>query len=117
LDWPKGCKVQETREEEGRRETTVVCKNAAFLATSKRLKDFGAALQTICAVLGDDSEVELSYFFEMEGSFFIVKTTTAGKVINSLFSLYKSADFIEREISHLFGVKFMGHPRLYLAGP
>jgi NADH:ubiquinone oxidoreductase subunit C len=116
LDWPKGCRVQDASGAEGERQTVVVCRNAAFLATSKKLKDLGASLQDICAVQGEGNEIELSYFFKKEGNLFIVRTVTAGRVINSLFSLYKSADFIEREISRLFGVKFMGHPRLYLAG-
>lgn len=78
----------------------------------------GARLPAItCVDLGDD--FELVYHFDLGGSLIDVKVRVGKAVpkVASITSAYPVAEFYEREILEMFGVKFEGLPRpekLYL---
>lgn len=89
------------------------CAREAFLACGQRLRDAGARLLTLSALCASDDELLLTYTFEVEGRGSVtLRTTTERRSAESLFSVFPAADFLEREVSSLFGVKFVGHPNL-----
>jgi len=94
------------------------------------------ALREACAILRDDPELQFNFFADVtcvdwypsEPRFEVVyhllsiprhqrvrlKVRLAGSdpQIESLTSLWPSANFFEREVYDLFGVRFSGHPNL-----
>jgi len=88
------------------------CDPADFLAAAASLKREGAVLSSICACPDEGGEVALRYFFEAAGVLRALRTRTSGRSIDSLFSLFANSDFLEREASKLFRIKFLGHPNL-----
>ena len=75
------------------------------------LKDRGARLVTITSVRAA-SEAVLTYYFDLDGDLQMLTAKTVEGSIASLFSLFPGADVVEREISQVFGVKFVGNPHL-----
>lgn len=70
-----------------------------------------------CLTAQDNKEsVELVYIFQSlkKHQMFTLKVELSldDLVIESLSRLYKSADWLEREVFDLFGVKFINHPGL-----
>ena len=88
------------------------CKLSQFGPIVTRLKEAGARLITLSVYPGQDGEMGLSYFFELDGSFCIVKTQSSQMTVPSLYTLFVSADYLEREANALFDLKFTGHPNL-----
>ncbi len=84
-------------------------------------EDAGGRLATISGVDGRD-EIELLYHFCFDrlGGVVTVRTSAAKPTpeIDSVATLVEGANWVEREIHDLLGVKFRGHPdmrRLILA--
>lgn len=69
-------------------------------------------LVTISASLSVDNEVVLKYYFAKKNKLIILCVSLRKNQIASLFTYFSNSDFIEREISHTFGVKFVGNPNL-----
>jgi len=88
------------------------CSGDQFAEFISGLKEQGGRLMSISAVSTGKGEVELMYYFDLSGTPQVLKSRTVDGVIESLYSLFQSADFMEREIHELYGVKFMGHPNL-----
>lgn len=88
------------------------CTPSQFLAIVSRLKEAQAKLVNIQAFSDIRREIKLLYTFELEESICMVKTYTEKSFINSLYTLFVNADFIEREINNIFNIKFLGHPNL-----
>lgn len=89
------------------------CARVHFAQASRFLQNEGARLLTLSAIGFEAGEVMLTYTFEIEttGSI-ILRTPTQDRTADSLFSSFPAADFLEREVNNLFGVKFLGHPNL-----
>lgn len=88
------------------------CSPAKFAATVARLKESGARLLTMSASRRPDGEVVLQYFFDLEGVTHVLATKTRQRRIDSLFSYFANADFVEREVNSVLDVRFVGHPHL-----
>ena len=64
-----------------------------------------------------DGEHDLLYHFDVDGVNVNIKLHIVEKEILSLTPLFKSADWTERELSELYGLKLINHPnpkRLFL---
>jgi len=88
----------------------------ALLETARRLAGEGFDnLHCITAVDKNDG-MELIYIFYSTNSraCAILKTrlTLSDLTAESLANIWKSADWLEREVYDLFGVKFLNHPNL-----
>lgn len=89
------------------------CPRAHFMQASRLLHDGGARLLTLSAIGRGGDELELTYTFQLDASSSVVlQTTTEERTVDSLFSSFPAADFLEREVNTLFVVKFLGHPNL-----
>lgn len=74
----------------------------------KELKGKDARLSTITAV----DEKTLIYHFFVNGKFENVKIKVKNDKAESICSLFPNAEFYEREIFEMFGIKFEGNPNL-----
>lgn len=95
-----------------------------FTIDKKDLKEVAKILHKdlemrLSTVSGIDNEVnfELIYHFGLDktGELFNVRVVIEDKknpAIDSLTSLFKSTDWIEREINEMLGIQFIGHPNL-----
>lgn len=89
------------------------CPAAGFALCTRLLQEGGARLLTLSATRESDDELQLTYTFELgRGSYLVMRTPTLERSLESLFSTFPAADFLEREVNQLFGVKFLGHPNL-----
>lgn len=89
------------------------CDRAVFVAAARFLHQHSGRLLTLSARRDGEQDIALTYTFEVghNGSV-TLRVVTADSHLDSLFSLYSCADFLEREVNTLFGVKFLGHPNL-----
>lgn len=78
----------------------------------ENLKSKKFKLSTINAMLNYNNLVTLNYYFEKKGVFTVITVNPKRQAIKSLFTHFSNADFIEREISQTFGIKFIGNPNL-----
>ncbi|MFA5305183.1 MAG: NADH-quinone oxidoreductase subunit C [Candidatus Omnitrophota bacterium] len=79
-------------------------------------KDFNMRLSTITGI-DNEKNFELIFHFGLDktGELFNVRTFINDKdnpEIDSLVDLFKSSDWVEREIHELLGINFKGHPNL-----
>jgi len=89
------------------------CSHTMFLAAARYLHDNGGRLLTLAASQHEEGEIHLTYTFEIGATAHIViRSVTDRRSMDSLFSLFACADFLEREVNNLFGIKFLGHPNL-----
>lgn len=83
-----------------------------FISFVKDLKVKNLKLLTISVVKDSGNHVILKYYVEKHVKLFIISATLKKNQIASLFNYFSNADFIEREITETFGVKFVGNPNL-----
>ncbi|MCE1246260.1 MAG: NADH-quinone oxidoreductase subunit C [Firmicutes bacterium] len=88
------------------------CDAGDFEATIESLKDMGTEFVTISAEKREDESIFLIYFFRENKRLISVRLLVTDRTVPSLYSTFGMADFIEREINSLFGIKFIGHPNL-----
>lgn len=89
------------------------CPSSGFSVCTRFLQEGGARLLTLSATCDLENELVLTYTFELgRGSYLVMSTHTRERSLESLFSTFPAADFLEREVNQLFGVKFVGHPNL-----
>jgi len=79
-------------------------------------KGFGMRLSTITGI-DNEKNFELIFHFGLDktGELFNVRAFITDKInpeIDSLVDLFKSSDWVEREIHELLGINFKGHPNL-----
>lgn len=91
------------------------CLGEQFLSRAMHFKEEGGRLLSISASPAEEGETQLNYFFDLEDKLQVLAALTRDGDMDSLYSLFPSADFMEREIYELYGVKFMGHPNLIKA--
>ena len=89
------------------------CPTALLADSARALHAAGARLLTLAATLEADGEATLTYTFSIgTNRVLALEATSAEKTVDSLFSMFSTADFLEREVNHIFGLKFVGHPNL-----
>jgi NADH-quinone oxidoreductase subunit C len=104
-------------------ETTVVVDPARFLEVVRWLHDDPAQrydfLSDVTAVEFRDAELPMEVVWHIRSLPFrrflrlkIVLERTAKLAVPSVWSIYKSADWLERECFDMFGIAFDGHPDL-----
>jgi len=91
---------------------TIDCEYDEFEKIISRMKEEGANFLTLSTIREADNQFKLIYYFEQEGRKIVIRVRGRDGSIPSLYSYYGMADFIEREINNLFGIKFVGHPNL-----
>jgi NADH:ubiquinone oxidoreductase subunit C len=82
------------------------------LAMAELMKSIEARLTAISASSIENNETEITYHFAVGGQAINVKTRTKANAIPSITTVYKAANWSERENHDLFGVDFTGHPDL-----
>lgn len=92
--------------------STIQCEPALFEAQAEELQTQGASFITLSTVRDEDNFFRLIYYFRLQDRIIVLKTKTKNNAISSLYSYFSTADFIEREINSLFGIKFIGNPNL-----
>jgi len=93
------------------------CPENLFGSCSRLIQEGGGRLLTLSASSDEAEELLLTYTFELGAArTFTVSVSPRDGTVDSLFSRFVTADFLEREVNQLFGVKFLGHPNLPLAG-
>jgi NADH:ubiquinone oxidoreductase subunit C len=85
---------------------------ATTLVLAELMKELEARLTTISAISIENNETELIYHFAVGGQAVNVKTRTQANAIPSITTVFKAANWIERENHDFFGVNFVGHPNL-----
>lgn len=88
------------------------CEENRFENTIIRLKEMEAEFLTIAINRDKEEKLHLVYYFRKDEKILVLKVDAVNNSIPSLYSTFKKADFIEREINNLFGLKFLGHPNL-----
>jgi NADH-quinone oxidoreductase subunit C len=81
------------------------------LAMAALMHELGIRLGTITAVpLGLEGQTRILYHWVALTQFINIDTVTRNGCLPSLAPLVRAADWAEREIHDLFGVRFIGHP-------
>jgi Respiratory-chain NADH dehydrogenase, 30 Kd subunit len=89
------------------------CPDELFGACARLIQEGEGRLLSLSAICDEGGELLLTYTFETcAASMFTICVATQQGSIESLFSRFVVADFLEREVNLLFGVKFVGHPNL-----
>ncbi len=70
----------------------------------------GARLITITGLPRGDGEVTLIYHYAVPGTVVAVRTASRQRAMPSIGLVTPAAQWIEREIADLYGVRFDGHP-------
>jgi len=100
---------------------TIVIESDSLLAVCSFLKsrtyDYNMLLDLTCVdYIGEEPRFEMVYhlFSIPKNHRFRIKTRLSEKdlSIDSLTSLWKNANWLEREVYDMFGVNFKGHPEL-----
>lgn len=85
-----------------------------LLAVVEKLKKSG--FDILNSISGTDyiDYIELDYFFYSitNSKKLILKTQIVNEMIDSITTIFKSADWFEREIFDLLGINFLNHPDL-----
>ena len=90
----------------------IECNYDNFEETIEFLKNTEVEFHTLSTRRCDDEEFCLTYFFQQADKKIVLKVKTRDASIPSLYTFYGRADFLEREVNNLFGIKFVGHPNL-----
>jgi NADH-quinone oxidoreductase subunit C len=80
------------------------------LAMAELMHRLGARLSTMTGVALDTGETVIIYHYCLGPVPINIKTETSDQAIPSITPVTRAADWIEREISDLYGVRFAGHP-------
>ena len=86
--------------------------NLDVLALAELMKNIQARLTTITALSIENNGTEILYHFAVGGQAINLKTRARANAIPSIATLFKAANWCERENHDLFGVIFIGHPNL-----
>lgn len=71
-----------------------------------------ARLITLTAYSNSNGEIFIYYHFDLKNSIFTVKIKVVNSKINSITKKFPAADWIEKEICEMYGIKFIGHKKL-----
>lgn len=96
----------------------IVIKRESLLDVAKFLRDSETAFKNLHSVTAVDRKDKLEmvyHLFTFKNRFMLtlkVFLTMEDLTVESLAHLWRSADWLEREVFDLFGVKFLNHPDL-----
>ena len=82
------------------------------LAMAGTMHRLGARLSTMTGVVLGNGETGIIYHYCLGRLTINLKTETHDRAIPSIAPITRAADWSEREISDLYGVRFAGHPNL-----
>ncbi len=104
--------IEETTGKDGRKVLKVAKEN--LLALLSDLKDNGFTHLSLITGVDRKSKLEVVYHLHnlSKNEYVEVKTETLDERVPSVTSLFKSADWDEREQYDLMGIVFEGHPNL-----
>jgi NADH (or F420H2) dehydrogenase, subunit C len=104
--------IEETTGKDGRKVMKVAKEN--LLALLSDLKDNGFTHLSLITGVDRKSKLEVVYHLHNmnKNEYVVVKTETLDERVPSVTSLFKSADWDEREQYDLMGIVFEGHPNL-----
>ncbi len=105
---------------QGKNYVEVSVGNADLFSAAMILRDNPETLfDFLISISGTDYASDMGLVYHLESTKFrhmiVLKTRTSGRdnpVIDSVCGLWKSAEFLEREIYDLLGIKFNNHPDL-----
>ncbi|OFX26292.1 MAG: NADH-quinone oxidoreductase chain 5 [Bacteroidetes bacterium GWA2_31_9] len=105
---------------EGKQLLTVTVPAEELYSLAKKLKESDdTAFDYLMCLSGVDYPTNLGVFYHITSTKYnhsiALKTTTADRVnaeVDSVYSLWKSAEYHEREVYDLLGIKFTNHPDL-----
>jgi NADH-quinone oxidoreductase subunit C len=80
------------------------------LAMAEQMHRLQARLSTMTGVALDTGETGIIYHYCLGAVPINIKTETRDRAIPSITPVTRAADWSEREISDLYGVRFTGHP-------
>jgi Ni,Fe-hydrogenase III component G len=80
------------------------------LAMAELMHRLGARLSTMTGVALNTGETTIIYHYCLGPVPINIKTETRDHAIPSITPVTRAADWIEREISDLYGARFAGHP-------
>lgn len=95
------------------RRVGIAVKAKVIAELAESMRKLGAHLSAITCIDELDS-FKLVYHFDIGGCLVNVYTEVSkcAPELDSITGVYPVADFYEREVHEMFGVKFRGHPRL-----
>lgn len=104
--------IEETTGKDGRRILKVAKENLVELV--KELKEQGFVHLSLITGVDRKDKLEVVYHLHNleKNEYIAVKTETLDERVPSITSIYKSADWDEREQYDLMGIVFEGHPNL-----
>jgi Ni,Fe-hydrogenase III component G len=82
------------------------------LAMAETMHRLGARLSTMTGVALGNGETGIIYHYCLGCLTVNLRTETRDRAISSIAPITQAADWSEREISDLYGVRFAGHPNL-----
>jgi NADH:ubiquinone oxidoreductase subunit C len=82
------------------------------LAMAELMRRLGARLTTLTGVALDGGETGVLYHYCLGPLRINLKAETRDRAIPSITPVARAADWSEREIGDLYGVRFEGHPNL-----
>ena len=82
------------------------------LAMAETMHRLGARLSTMTGVALGNGETGIIYHYCLNCLMVNLKAETRDRAIPSIAPITQAADWSEREISDLYGVRFAGHPNL-----
>ena len=111
-----GPKIKEWQEKSARRVYFSIDQGDIYKAVEFLFKELGLRFSTAtCIDTPDGFEMLYHFSFDKAGEFYSVRVLIQDKLnpeIDSIAVQFRGAEWIEREIWEMFGVKFKGHPDL-----
>lgn len=109
--------IQLVKSEQYADEDCILVPREHVLPVTRKLKDFFPFLMDVCGVDYPEREkrFDVVYHFadpEKQRRLRMKTQLSDGEEVSSVISVYKSADWFEREAFDMFGIKFAGHPNL-----
>lgn len=109
-------KILAWEEKSPRRIYFTIKKEDIFETASFLFKDLGLRFSIATATdMPQALEILYHFSFDKTGEFYSVRTFIEDKIapeIASITPIFPGAEWIEREIWEMFGIKFIGHPNL-----
>ncbi len=109
--------IQLVKSEKYADEDCIIVPRDSVLAVTRKLKDFFPFLMDVCGVdyPERDKRFDVVYHFadpEKKHRLRMKVQINEDEEVSSVISVYKSANWFEREAFDMFGIKFAGHPNL-----
>jgi len=105
---------------QGKNYVEVTVPSSALFSAAKILRENeGTSCDYLVNITGVDYATDMAVIYHLESvkhrHMLVLKTRTTGRdnpAIDSVYDIWKSAEYLEREIYDLLGIKFNNHPDL-----